>query len=93
MPILSDAGRRYAYLFVPGFMWTRYPGYFVETVRTFQKMGLEAKLAKTKGEGGISVNGDIVAVSARVSSFAPQLVSLVLSTPLPPNLTPVVQTP
>jgi hypothetical protein len=36
-------------------------GYFTETVQQFKKLGLDAQMVKTKGEGGVEGNGEIVA--------------------------------
>ena len=38
-----------------------FSGYFTETVQQFKKLGLDAQMVKTKGEGGVEGNGEIVA--------------------------------
>jgi hypothetical protein len=39
----------------------RFTGYFTETVQQFKRLGLDAEMVKTKGEGGVEGNGEIVA--------------------------------
>lgn len=48
--LLTNIMCRYAYLFVPGFMWKRYPGYFWETVQHFQKARPQSALQQDAPE-------------------------------------------